>query len=697
MKFYGTIIFKKIPILRLLLPTIAGIICEFYLNIPLINIGILLLLGIIFFGFYHILSIASKYMLAWIKGLAMMLIYFGIGLLLCFINTGQHNANFIGKYYTATQPLIVTIQEPLVSKPKSYKALASINAILINNKWQPTYGNMLVYFKKDSLRPNIIYGSQIIITKPLTIIANAGNPGGFNYQQYCAFQGVYYQTFLNVGNYQVLPNLNQTYFTKWLITARAAVLTVLKNNIHSANELAVAEALLIGYRDDLDRDLVQAYSNTGVVHIIAISGLHLGMIYGLLVTFFSLFKQYKWVAFVKPIVVIVTLWGFTCIAGAVPSILRSAIMFTFIVVGDAVGKRSNIYNTLAASAFTIVIFNPFSLWDVGFQLSYAAVLSIVLFSKHIQQWFYFKNKLLKWFWGLNSVTLSAQILTLPIILYHFHQLPTLFFITNLVVVPVSGIILYAELVLLFVAWLPTIANFVGKLTEWLLWFMNDFIERINVLPFSVWNNLHISMPQTIILYGGIIAMAWWLVLKKPKALLASLCCFTLFFGLRYWDFMFKNKQYKVVVYNVPQHTGIDIIEGRQYQFIGDTLLQQDGFLRNFHLKPSRVLHRISAANTLSITHVSDHIIQSSNKIIIVIDKPLPKHYSASQKITADVIILSKNPKIYFSTLTQLFNCKQYVFDASNPAWKIKYWKKDADSLGLKYYVVSEKGAFEVDL
>jgi competence protein ComEC len=140
-----------------------------------------------------------------------------------------------------------------------------------------------------------------------------------------------------------------------------------------------------------------------------------------------------------------------------------------------------------------------------------------------------------------------------------------------------------------------------------------------------------------------------------------------------------------------------VIEGRQYQFIGDSILQENGFLRNFHLQPSRVLHRISETNALNSTNVSSHVIQSTNKTIIVIDRPLPKFYSASQKITADIIILSKNPKIYFSTLTQMFNCKQYVFDASNPAWKIKYWKKDADSLGIKYHVVNESGAFEMDL
>ncbi|MBC7652629.1 MAG: hypothetical protein H7101_12865, partial [Deinococcales bacterium] len=190
---------------------------------------------------------------------------------------------------------------------------------------------------------------------------------------------------------------------------------------------------------------------------------------------------------------------------------------------------------------------------------------------------------------------------------------------------------------------------------------------------------------------------WWLITKTPKALLYGLSLLLLFFTVRYWDFMQRNQQYKLVVYNVPQHTGIDIIEGRYYQFLGDSILQEDGFLRNFHLKPSRVLHRISNADSLEHITVNNNIITSANKTIIVIDKPLPRYYHPTEKITADVVVLTKNPKIYFSQLAKVFNCQQYIFDASNPAWKIKYWKKDADSLGLKYHVVAENGACVVGL
>ncbi|MDI9365589.1 MAG: ComEC/Rec2 family competence protein [Flavobacterium sp.] len=651
--------------------------------------------AVVLFAVFSVFPIPIKFTYSLVSTLSIQLLFVGFGALTAYCYDGNTQFNNVVKHYQQ-QPVIATVQAPLANKPKSYKALVSIDAVYKNHQWQAVSGKALLYFKKDSSAPNLQYGSQIVITKPLSLITNLGNPGGFNYKEYCSFQHIYYQAFIGNNQYQLLASTNSNPFYKWLFTVRDNVLATLRTHIRTANELAVAEALLIGYRDDLDRDLVQSYSNTGVVHVIAISGLHLGMIYGML-TLFSWFKQYRATAILKPIVIILVLWLFTLIAGAAPSILRSAIMFTFIVLGNAMQKRSNVYNTLALSAFVILLINPYSLWDVGFQLTYSAVLSIILFYKYILQWLYFKNKLLRWFWALNAVTLSAQILTVPIIVYHFHQLPTLFFITNLVAVPLSGLILYAELALLLTTWFAPLAKAIGWLTQHLLAFMNNFIMRVDDLPFAVLNGLQIHWLQVVWLYAIIAAAAIWLQQQYSKALLACLSFACLFCAWRYCDFMEKQQQHKMIVYNVPQHTAIDVIDGPSFRFVGDTALQQDGFLRNFHLQPSRILYRIANNNVLNNTIINSNIITTNGKTIVIINKPLPSNFYLPQKIKADVVVLSHNPKIYFSKLAQLFNCKQYVFDASNPSWKINYWKKDADSLGVSYHVVAEKGAFEMDL
>ena len=688
-------IYKTIPVLRLLLPLIAGILLQYHLNIALVPFYITGVVGLLIFLTYQLLNTAKKFAFQWLSGLAITFVFIAVGGILSFTKNIEHNSQWIGKYYQPKLPVKLTLQEPIVTKQKSFKALAKAEAVLINGEWKEVSGDVLLYFRKDSTKPNLQYGSQIVLAQNLMPIINAGNPGGFNYARYCSFQNISYQAFLNDDGFFTLPTSKTHWFDAALIAARTKVLSILRNNIKEPNQLSVSEALLIGYRDDLDRDLVQSYSNTGVVHIIAISGLHLGMIYGLLLVLFKPFSRYKWSKIIKPLVILFVLWGFSFIAGAAPSILRSAVMFTFIVIGESIGRKTTMYNSLAASAFLLIVINPFSLWDVGFQLSYTAVLSIVVFQPYMNRWLYFENKLLQKLWSLNTVTLSAQILTLPIVLYHFHQFPTLFMCTNLFAVPFSGLILYAELLLLVTYFIPYIGAFVGKTIGWGIDVMNNFIVRVDSLPFAVLSSLQISIPQAVVLYACIIGLGWWAIEKYKKALWMGLLFLAGFIGLRSIDFIQRNQQQKLIVYNVPNHTAIDLIEGRKYQFIGDSILTEDGFLRNFHIKPSRVLHRISPADSLQNFSLNNNLISCNGKSILIIDEAFAVP-QLQQKIKIDAIVLTKNPKIYLNRLSTIFDCNQYVFDSSNPFWKIAYWQKDADSLHLRHHSTATQGAFAMD-
>ena len=535
---HSSITVQKMPLLRLLLSLITGIIIQycFFLSLrPFLIVGSTALLVVASSPFVSI-----KYQLIFqkITGTALLLLFISIGGFLSFTKKGTNDKEWIGNYYKPNLPVLITLQEPLIIKAKSYKALARVDAVLINNQWQPVNGNVLLYFLGGIISPRLTYGAQIIVKIPLVAIENDKNPGGFDYQQHCLFNQIFYQTFLKERDYILLDTKSTTFLGSLIINARFKVLGILRKNITNPTALSVAEALLIGYRDDLDKALVQAYNNTGVIHIIIISGLRMGMIYGLLLFLLSPFKNQKWIRFVKPISIIIVLWGFCLIAGAAPSVTRSAIMLTVIVLGESIKRRTNIYNTLALSAMIILLINPFSLWDAGFQLSYAAVLSIIIFYRDIRNWFFFQNKILSYVWSLSAVTIAAQILTLPLILFHFHQLPTLFLFTNLLAVPFSCIILYAELLLILFSPIPTIGSFLGKIIDWLLTIMNTYISNVNDLPFSVWRNLQVSLPQVFLLYGCIIGFVGWLMYKKVLFLIAGLSFFAAFIIYRGIYFIF---------------------------------------------------------------------------------------------------------------------------------------------------------------
>jgi len=691
---YSTNIIKQIPALRFLLPISLGIILEYHLKISIASIFCLFVISISILLLFSFFTTSKKFAYSFVKGVGINLLFLTLGLGLSYSKFISNSENWFGNYFTKSEPTLVTLEENLSVKEKSFKALASINAIYVNNHWRNVNGKMLLYFKRDSLIPNLKYGSQIIINGNINPIINSGNPGGFNYAEYCSFQDIHHQAFLTTENYNILSTAQTNWLSALLIKTRIKIIATLSKNVKNPDALSVAEALLIGYRNDLDRDLVRAYSNTGVVHIIAISGLHLGMIYGLLLLFFKPLKRFKVNKILQPVTIILVLWIFSFIAGLAPSILRSAIMFTCIVIGESTGKRSNIYNSLAVSALIILLINPFSLWDVGFQLSYTAVLSIVIFSPYIKKWFYFKNKILTGIWALNSITLSAQILTLPIVLYHFHQFPNLFLFTNAFAVPFTGIILYLEIFLVAFSWLTPLSAFIGALVNRCITLLNSFILNVDTLPFAVWESIQITIPQSIVLYFIIIGFSYWLIEKKIKFLLLGLTFLASFIAIRSIDFIRKNHQQKIIVYNVPKHTAIDLIDGRNYFFLGDSILNENGFLRNFHIKPSRVLHRVNACDTLQNFIYTNNYIITSSKIIAVVSSPITQKPNLPK---ADVIVITKNPKVHIPLLSQAFRCNNFIFDGSNSMWKINKWKQQCDSLHLHYYISSLQGAYEINL
>ncbi|MEP6700847.1 MAG: ComEC/Rec2 family competence protein [Bacteroidota bacterium] len=692
---YGTYFWKKTPFLKLLLGLMAGIIVQWQFKI---NIKFLCIISIIslaaVFAFF-LIPLFNRFRLTILNGMAITILFFSIGALLTWQKDIRNNKQWLGNFYRDKDALVVTLNEPPVEKTKSIKANATVSYLLRNKQLIPVIGKIILYFKKDSsLR--LSYGSQIILKKSLQEIKNSGNPGGFDYKRYSLFQGITHQIYLKADEFEILDGGKINWFNKFLFSTREKVLTILRKNIKSDKELGLAEALLIGYKDDLEQSLVQSYTNTGVVHIIAISGLHLGLIYWLLALLLKPLKKQRRLSWMRPVLIITGLWLFSLLAGAQPSILRSALMFTCIVLGESFSKKTSIYNTMAVSAFILLCINPFWLWDVGFQLSYAAVLSIIIFMRPVYNWFYFKNKLLDGVWKLNAVTIAAQILTVPLGIYHFHQFPNYFLLTNFVAVPLSSAIVLGEILLCVISFIPVFAPLVGKLLSWLIWLMNTYIERIEAIPFSLWDGLQISILQTILLIFLAVGASYWLMEKSTRGLKLGLFALLGFVALRSYSFIQSNQQQKIIVYNVPQKRAIDVVDGRNYLFIGDSDLLANDFSRNFHLKPSRILFRITGVSTIDNLSYYDNYLSYHDKHILLLDEPV-SIISQIPRPSIDLLIISKNPKVYMKKLAASLDIKQVVFDGSVPAWKANYWKKDCDSLHIPWYDVTMRGAFVMSL
>ncbi|HRN56241.1 MAG TPA: ComEC/Rec2 family competence protein [Agriterribacter sp.] len=690
-------IWKQAPFIRLLLPLMLGIIWQWYLPVSAKTASVIMGIALVLFLVAQCLRGYLLFLYKWIYGIVFMIMLLLFGAAITHYKNITHRQNWFGHWYNEHTVVIAVLDEPLVEKDNSYKANATVQALIRGDSMIQTKGGIIIYFEKDSgLLSTLDYGSAIVFKKELQVVSNSGNPGAFDYKRYCLFQGITHQVYLAGNAFSVNPVQTRSAYARLLQQLRGGLLKILKQYIPGRQEAGVAEALLIGYRHDLERGLLQAYANTGVIHVIAISGMHLAMIYGLLTVVLKPLQRNIKTKWVKGAVILSVLWLFTLLSGAGPSIVRSAVMFSFIVAGESMRRKVSVYHTLSASAFFLLCRDPFFLWDVGFQLSYAAVLSIVIFLRSVTSWFYCKHPVVNHIWKLMAVTLAAQILTTPLSIYHFHQVPNLFLISNLVIVPLSGCILYGEILLCLLSLFPAAAALAGKLLYALLRLMNDFIIFINDIPFAVSDNISISILQTGWLYTIIIALSIWLMKQKKQMLPCALAGLLAFVFCRAFDMGIKQKQSKIIVYNIPRYSAVDFISGSSCYFAGDEAPVADPFLYNFHVRPSRLLYRAKAAPHPDNLRAAPAFFYFNKRRILLLDS-LPNASYPAEPVAVDIIVLSKNANVRIDRLQRLFRCRQYVFDASSPAWKIRQWKNDCDSLHLRRHSVQEDGAFILDL
>jgi competence protein ComEC len=695
MRRYGVYVWKKAPFLRLFSGLISGILLQWYIDIDLLAIKTIFFVSLVCIAGFFFLPFFNRYRLIIVNGIAIHLLFATIGGWLVWQEDVRHNSNWFQHHYSGNESIIAILQEPLSEKQKSYKANARIIALLRNDSLIPVAGTIIIYFKKDSTLPELEYGSQLIFKKNIQGITNSGNPGGFDYKRYCLFQGITHQVYLQSNEFILSKTKKTQWLQQFVIACRKQILHTIRTYIHGEKEQGLAEALLVGYRDDLDRSLVQSYTNTGVVHVISISGLHLGLIYWLLLQLFRPLKKKKRWRWLHPILILLGLWLFTLMAGAQASVLRSAVMFSCMVVGQSLERKTPVINTLALSAFLLLCINPFWLWDIGFQLSYSAVLSIVLFMKPVYNWFYCPNKWLDFFWKLNAVTIAAQLLTTPISLYHFHQFPNYFLLTNFIAVPLSTSVL-AEIIVCALSFIPSLASITGDITAWMIRCMNNYVERIESIPFSVWSGIQVNAAQAIALTGFICTIAYWLIEKNKQSFIAAIFLLLVFMTCRSISFIDAKQQQKIIVYNIPGHIAIDFIRGHDYFFKSDSALAANDFANNFHLKPSRITQRLDSSGQFANLFINGPYITFNDRRVMLLNETV-RYKPAASKQTIDLLILSGNPKLYFNRLQQTFTIRHVVADAAVTAWKKKLWKHDCDSLQIPFHDVSINGAFVMTL
>ena len=677
---------EKAPFLRIFIPFAIGIIIR--IKLPQIEdwIRVLAIVSFVTLVAFSKTSSYFKFSYSWIRMLCWHTIILCAGFAINNLRDETKKADWIGHTLNTAQWIIVTVAEPPDKNGNNIQIATVSNYLIENKNIRPVRGKIKLYLKLDSLQALPEYGDRLLIKNNVKKIAGNSNPGGFDYRSYAADQHLFYQANLFKGEWKLLEKNKGDPIWKILYQLREKMLAAIKMYIKPLEIAGIAEALLLGYKKDLDREMLQAYARTGVVHIIAVSGMHLGIIYWLLTLLFKPIRRW----FLQAIFIIAGLWIFSLLAGAGASVLRSALMFTCISIGNNLKLKGNIYNSLAASAVILLIYEPLWIRDIGFQLSYAAVASIVYFQSVIKGLYYSKYKILQHIWEMVAVTLAAQILTLPFCLYHFHQFPLLFPFTNLIAVPLSSLLLLLLIPLPALSFFPEIAKHWGKLIGILIEWMNWMISYADKLPFSIWEGLQISELQTLLLCLFIVFVSGGILNNSKKQFLLSGLTLLIFLFFRTVSFIEANENKMFIIYNIPKVPVFSIWQGREASFFHPDTLNSSSKQWTQQIQPS--LSKFRVRTFKSIGSIPEWI-QINGRYTIYIPRGIPIQKIDIAVSHPDLVWLKGDPRISLFRLKEHFTIPFVVIDGSNSFRNREKWEKECRELGIPCFRTDLSGAF----
>jgi len=701
---------RPFPLIRLLLPVIAGVTTGLLIvkniHIPLIFLA-LLTLFMAFLVFNK--RIARYFAMRWVIGF----LIFSLLTFLAYEITIRKNDLFQRGYFMkpgdGKRFYLGELIEPAVQKQKSTKVVVNIVASYNNGSWKSTVGKALIYLKKDSRSENLFYGDRILFYAAFTEPGSAAFPGSFDQKRFLANQQIYYVSYTGSCQWKTISYNGIQDLVRLALSLRNKLLQIFRDHKIHGREFAVSAALLLGCVDEIDQGLMRDYSATGAMHILSVSGMHVGVIFLVLDKLLGFLSRSKYGMVIKTILIILMIWFYAMITGLSPAVLRASVMISLVAAGKAMKRQPDILNILAASFIILLIREPPLIFNVGFQLSYIAVAGIVLLYKPVYDLYITSNFILDKVWSIVAVSLAAQLSTFPLSLYYFHQFPNYFMITNILVVPLSTLIIYIGVMLLILGSVPLMSVLLAKLLIALVWILNNSIHFIEGWPFAVTRGVHINLGLTICIYLLILAMVLFLFYKnKINLFIFFILSVILSAGVLYKKVQLLGSA-RMIIYGARNLPAVDFISGGASVFLyHPEVMNNDYFSENHLITYEKMKIRKSTNKMLSsgsrgspgfscygCFYKKDGFIRFFDKRIYILNRKLPK--TISRKFYLDIIIIYGNPAVTIDQIRKIFEVREIIVDPSNSRWRSDIWKKEGAVKGASVYVVNEKGACVIDL
>ena len=600
----------------------------------------------------------------------------------CYFYNAKNHSSHYSHYIEQTEQRFMGIVDDLpVVTEKFIKLSIQLNAIESSNHWHYATGNIVVYIKRDTTI-KLAIGNTIFLNSKFGYVNEPKNPYEFNYKEFLERKNIYNTVYAKPEQICVLKYFKQSFsLMQFGANIKAHVVSILRNCGLSQQAFSICTALLVGYDDEIDKDIMQSFSHSGTLHILSVSGMHTGLLYGLIISVFLFFDKHGKYKKSKCLVVILSLILFVIITGFSPSVLRAALMLSLVSIGSTFYKQGNSYNTLLVSAFVLLLYNPYLIEDASFLLSYFAVFGIMYLYPIIHRLYIFENKIGQWFWNLILMSVAATVFTLPISLYFFHQFPIWFAFSNLIIIPIS-IFLMAATVILIICYKITflkvfLTSLINGSTFIMLWIAqltdNSSYGFIDFISFSKMDALFCSLL--------LMTLFVFVYTKKYKQLLmVGVVLITWISGSISVNFNQLN-QNELVVFNVKNKPAVVLRVGKH--FYSDTKDLSNNEFQRF-VKP----YFLSFSNP-SINSLIGNYIHINSTNVIRYNSPSMASFSHNAKY----IIVSNNTPLTFNNSTK---AKPIIIaDCSNNNNFVKELKKQCVNKGVDFYSIKEKGAFTI--
>ncbi len=702
---------EELPALRILLPFIGGIITGIYFPIAYtFLLPIILGLWLVLLLLFNWRKWRENYGRQWWFGVVLSSLLMLIGYVLTQQKREIEYPNHFSHSLNDSSFVLMQVNEPLIEKFRSYKAEVKVLEVRNSEERKSVFGKALVYFEKDSLTKPLQYGDLILVKNSLKPITPPKNPGEFDYQKYLSYQQIYHQAYIKSDQFNQLPlNIGHPLYA-FVYHLRTYFINAINTYLTGFEEKSVAMALLLGYTHFLPDDIEDTYSHTGTIHVLAISGLHVGIIYLSANWLLSLFfKRGRWAIIVKSILVIGIVWFYALLSGLPPSVNRASLMFTLFAIGHLTNRRTNSYNIIATSALIILFYDPFIITRIGFQLSYLAVIGIIFYQPRIYNLFDINNWLLDKVWQASTVTLAAQLVVTPITIYYFNQFPTYFILGNLLAVPLSGYLLPFGFLFFICSPIAPVATILGAILSAVLKWLNMYLSFIQQLPFAVIQGLSVSMPEVLVMYLilGLLTIAF--VFRQKRYIQWALMVMLLL-SLGWAYNKYRNLHYtEIAVFQLKGATAIEFVKGYHSIVLADSAgidqltaaSKRRPEIRKRHYLPLQEQEEQANPGVYTGTNLfPGHLLLDlpfiqffDKRILLLSDSTDYCSVPSNSKIRIDYVLLTHNCRAELSTLQNCFDFDTLVIDGSNKGWLAKKWAADADSLSLVRYNTYEQGAF----